>query len=319
MVALETPQLHTVTAIYEGYLAANEQFDSIGLGIGSVGHECDRNLWMSLRWASPPEAMTGQKLRRFGTGHIEEERLLSDLEAAGFEVQRHVEGTEKQFKVYGIGGHLRGKLDGKVKGLPEAPETVHIVECKSHNDRSFKDLIKHKLEKSKPDHYAQTQLYMHLENVTRCLYLVVNKNTDELFAERVRYDAKFCFELLIRIERIIGENRAPSKIAENADKYPCVMCNHKSVCHGETFGRNTCRTCIHATPVIDHESKDATWLCERFGKTLSIKEQREGCPAHLFLPDVVPGAQVDAGDDWIEYRLRNGSFWRDGVQREAAE
>lgn len=319
MAILPAVELHTVTAIYEGYLKGRDNYDSTSLSISLIGHECDRNLWMTLRWASPQEALTGQVLRRFATGNIEETRLLDDLERAGFEVQRFVDGTERQFKVFGIGGHVRGMLDGKVKGLPEAPETMHVVEAKSHNSRSFKDLTKKGLQESKPNHYAQVQMYMHFESISRALYLAVNKDSDELFAERVPYDAKFCFDLIIRIERIIGEAKAPSKIAENADKYPCVMCNHKSVCHGETFGRNTCRTCIHATPVIDHESKDATWLCERFGKTLSVKEQREGCPAHLFLPDVVPGAQVDAGDDWIEYRLRNGSFWRDGVQREAAE
>lgn len=320
MVALPTVELHTVTAIYEGYLKDRENYDSVGLSVSLIGHECDRNLWMTLRWASPPEPMTGQKLRRFATGNIEETRLLDDLERAGFEVQRFVDDTEKkQFKVFGIGGHVRGMLDGKVKGLPEAPTTVHVVECKSHNDRSFKDLIKNGLQESKPNHYAQCQLYMHFENIPRALYLAVNKNSDELFAERVRYDFTYCLELLVRIEHIIGEAKAPGKIADDASKYPCIMCNHKSVCHGETFGRNTCRTCIHATPIIDHESTDATWLCERFGKTLSVTEQRNGCPAHLFLPDVVPGAQRDSGDDWIEYQLRNGSIWRDGVQKEAAE
>jgi hypothetical protein len=91
------------------------------------------------------------------------------------------------------------------------------------------------------------------------------------------------------------------------------------VCHGEAFGRNHCRTCLHATPIVDHQATDAPWLCERFGKTLSLEEQKAGCPAHLFLIEVVPGVQVDAGDDFVSYHMRDGSIWRDGVPAEAAE
>lgn len=308
MVAIEAPQRHTVTEIYEGYERENQQWDSISLSISLVGSECDRALWYALRWASPPEKLTGQKLRLFKTGYIEEDRLIEDLRRAGFEVWATDEAG-KQFKTFLLGGHVRGKMDGVVQGVPEAPGKPVVVEFKSHNDRSFKDVVKKGVKDAKPNHYAQCQLYCHSEKVEACLYLAVNKNNDELHAELIPFDAEFCDLLLARIAKIINTARAPARIAEDASKWPCVLCQHKAVCHQEIFGRKTCRSCVFSTPVIG-ESNDAAWTCAKHG-SLDLNVQKIGCDDHLYLPDVVPGEQTDAGDNWIEYTLKDGSVWVD--------
>ena len=72
MVALPRPQNHTVISIFEALASSRETWDSTGLSISLAGHGCDRYLWLTYRWASPPEALTGQKIRRFMTGDIEE-------------------------------------------------------------------------------------------------------------------------------------------------------------------------------------------------------------------------------------------------------
>jgi hypothetical protein len=41
--------------------------------------------------------------------------------------------------------------------------------------------------------------------------------------------------------------------------------------------------------------------------------QQAGCAMHLYIPDLVPGEQIDAGEDWVSYRLRDGAEWRDGM------
>ena len=38
-----------------------------------------------------------------------------------------------------------------------------------------------------------------------------------------------------------------------------------------------------------------------------------GCAAHLYLPDFVAAEQIDAGEDWVSYRLPDGTGWRDGA------
>lgn len=313
MVALPVLQASTVTGIYAGWERDRKEFDTIGISISALGSDCDRAIWYDFRWGSAPEVMTGQKLRRFETGNIEETRLLNDLRRISKDVEVIDVNPEtgRQFKVYSVGGHVRGKLDGLVTGIPEAPKTQHVVEAKSHNDKSYKELVKKGLKVAKPGHYRQCLYYLGETGLTRCLYLAVNKNTDEVYSERVEFDPVAFMVLKARLERIIESARAPSRIAEDPAKWPCIMCKHKDVCFSDKFGRNHCRTCISSTPVVVEGSNDATWTCNRHGKTLTVDEQRAGCGSHLYIPDVVPGEQQDAGDDFVAYIMRDGSEWRD--------
>lgn len=312
MPILPTITSSTVTAIDKAREAAHEHWDSVGISMSALGSECDRQIWLAWRWASKPEQLTGQKLRLFETGNVYEGRLVADLRRVeGVEVQDVDPDTGKQFKVYSHGGHCRGKLDGEVLGVPEAPTKIHVLEFKTHNEKNFKELQKKGVQVAKPAHWAQCQKYMASRGRDRCLYLAVCKNNDALYSERIRLDPLAVIKLDARIENIIAQQRAPSKIAETPEKWPCTFCNEKSVCHKEDFGRNHCRSCVHATPIVDHESTDATWLCEKWNKTLTVDEQRAGCHSHVFIPDFVPGEQVDAGDDFVTYKMTDGTDWTD--------
>ena len=46
-------------------------------------------------------------------------------------------------------------------------------------------------------------------------------------------------------------------------------------------------------------------------RPLSEADQRAGCAQHLYLPALVPGEQIDAGDGWVEYLFGEGLRWRD--------
>jgi hypothetical protein len=320
MATIEPVTPLVIDAIYAAREAENKNFDSIGLSMSELGSECDRALWLSFRWASEPEQFTGRKLSIFDTGHSWEARLIADLRRIpGVEVTDIDPETGKQWKVYAIGGHLRGKLDAEVIGLPEAPVTIHVVEIKSHNEKSFNEVKKKGVKLAKPAHWWQCQMYMERRGRTRCLYLIVNKNTDERWSERVDFDPVAIMQMMVRVERIISSNELPSRIKESATAYPCMLCKHKVVCHSGDFGRRNCRTCINATPIIDPHSTDATWLCEKFGKTLTPDEQKAGCHAHLLMPHLVPGEQVDSGEDWISYKMPDGSTWTDQEKKPPPE
>ena len=305
MPKIPKPQASTVRAIYQAYEAANEHYDSLGVSVGLIGTECDRALWYTLRWASEPEAFSGKQLRLFDTGNIEEDRLVADLESIGVEV------TGQQDRIRLAAGHIRGKCDGKALGVPEAPKTEHLLEFKSANDKNFKDIVKKGCKTSKPLHYAQCQIGMHAFGLTRCLYLVVNKNTDELYAERIEYDFEFCARQVARVERLIALHEPPSRISEDPAFFGCMFCDHHAVCHEQRFARVSCRSCLHATPEM---SGDAHWSCARWNKPLSVAEQKVGCPAHLFLPKLVPGELVETDEEaeTITYKLASGKTWVDG-------
>jgi hypothetical protein len=65
---------------------------------------------------------------------------------------------------------------------------------------------------------------------------------------------------------------------------------------------------LHASPVTE-----GAWHCARHGTPLDRQTQQQGCAAHLYIPDFIAGEQLDAGEDWVSYRLPDGTEWRDGV------
>lgn len=314
MAPLPKPQSKVTDAIFRAWEERAESWDSLGFSPSAIATGCDRALWLQLHWAPAREKFSGRQLRLFQTGHIEEERMVEELQWAGYTVLPVDPGTGKQFSVRALAGHVRGKTDGRILGVDEAPTKWHVLECKSHNDKSFKKLKAAgvgNLIEGKFEHYVQCQIYMHLEGIDRCLYTAVNKNDDDRWNDRVYYDHEFCTKLLARLQRVLDANAPPLPISEKRNAPDCRFCKAKPVCLGESFARVNCRTCIHSTPVMDG---DAAWNCARFNKPLSWDEQRDGCPAHLFLPPLVPGVleDVDEVAETIRYTLADGRIWVDG-------
>jgi hypothetical protein len=317
MAALPEPVNHTVAAILAALEATAYMGDSRGVPMSDAVNPCDRSTWYRLRWASPPEKIDGQKESKFETGRRWEERLLDDLERAGIVLERIDPTTGKQFTAELAGGWLRGRLDARGLNIPEAPKTLHVIECKSHSERSFKELVKHNplaggegLKKSKPEHYAQCQSYMHAQGATRCLYLAVNKNTDERYAERIEYDQQFVLTMEARIQRIARTDTAPPRLFDDPKSkgaFACTWCPAFAQCHEAAFARVNCRTCMHAAL-----EDGANLRCSKTGELRDWKEQQAGCGEHRYLPSLVPGEQIDVAGDMIVYRLKDGNEWRDG-------
>ncbi len=315
LLPIEAP---TVSAVYAALQRNRRDEDRLYLGMSQFGTECDRALWYGWRKVHDPESLDGRRIRLFETGHLEEGRLIGDLRAAGMVVADADPRTGRQFGVWSLGGHLRGHLDGMVEGVPDAPRTTHVLECKTHNDRSFKALLKDGVAQSKPGHASQMQFYMHFTGLPRALYVAVNKNDDQLYAERVRYDATAALQLVARAERIIQADQPPAKLHEDpAAKaaFACGWCPARAVCHDGAWARTNCRTCLHATPVVD-EGASGRWHCARHDRTLTPDEQRRGCDRHLYVPGLVPGEQVDVDEarETVTYRLADGSAWVDGAR-----
>lgn len=294
-------------AIYRAYELAARDWDSWGISVGDIGLECDRALWLAMRWVSEREFIDGRKRSIFETGNIWEERLVDNLEAAGCEV------TGTQDKMRFAHGHLRGKKDGTVTGLKEAPVTPHLLEIKSHKDDKYKEVEKKGVKVAQPTHYGQLQLGCHAFGLTRWAYVYVNKDTDERNIQRGEYDADYCIRQVARAERIVFSDEPPARVCKKPDDFRGMFCRQKEVCWG-AMPRVTCRSCLHATP---ERHGDAAWSCGRFTKPLSIDEQREGCGAHLFVPALVPGTQIDFDEEaeTVSYQMPDGSVFVDGASR----
>lgn len=321
MVAIPQPINHTVDAIYKALAAGRaSSYEGMGISISQLGEECDRSLWYTFRWAAKQEEITGLKAITFETGDIEEQRLLNALRLIGCEVV-DVDDKGKQFRFTAAHGHVRGKSDAKVQGVPEAPAAWHLAECKSMQEKYFKQVVKKGVKDAYYTHWVQCNIYAYLAGIDRCLYIVRNKNTGEIYTERWATDNDAAIKIIARAERIINAAEPPVRLHEDPmakTAFRCGYCRFKAQCHEKAFARVHCRTCIHATP---EKHGDATWSCARWAKPLNLDEQRQGCPAHLYIPALVPGELTDSNEteEWIEYRLANGAAWRDGVGKAPTE
>ena len=310
----ELPAITSLTreAIFAGYEAdASDGFRS-HLGASLIGKACERALWYDFRWTTKAR-FEGRVLRLFETGNREEERLVRNLRRTGATVLEVDPETGRQFRVQAHGGHFGGSLDGVAIHLLEAPKAWHVLEFKTHSNKSFTDLVAKKVRESKPQHFAQMQIYMHLMGMNRAMYLAVNKDTDDLYVQRVEADVAYTEQLLEKARRIIFAPTPLPRISEEPSWYQCRLCDHADVCHGPRAAEINCRTCLHSTPV------EGGWHCDRHQKPLSEVDQRTGCEQHLYLPPLVPAAQVDAGEDWVDYEFSGGVCWRDaGLNKHAA-
>ena len=313
MAALDL-ETETVAAIRRAYADAHDEHERTYLGCSVIGDECERRLWYGFRWAVPPERLDGRKLRLFATGHREEARMVDDLRRSGVTVLDTYPGTDEQISVSAAGGHFRGHLDGEAMGVKEAPKTVHLLECKTHAAKSFRALLKEGVRTSKPAHYDQMQVYMHLRSLTRALYLAHNKDDDDLYSERVERDPLRGAQLVAKAERIVTESSPPPKLHEDPSSrlaWMCPFCPALGVCHEGRWARRNCRTCLHATPEMDG---DGHWSCARHRRDLSPADQRAGCAHHAFIPALVPGEQIDADEEagTVTYTLSTGAPFVDG-------
>lgn len=310
MPPIPKPIPSTLRAIQRALEEGHDDWESVGVPAGNIGWECDRQIWLAFRRASVPEFIDWRKRRIFERGNIEEERLLDLLRLIGCEV------TGQQERVRAAGGHLRGKIDGRTFGLPEAPQTEHLIECKSSKDDKFQELKKKGVKVAKPDHYATFQFYMWGLGLTRVLYMMSGKDDEDLHLERLEYDAVFAMRAVSRIERIINMPEPPSRLCSKRDDFRGRFCRQAEVCWGELRPRAHCRTCLHSTPLMDGT---AGWDCARFSKPLSLGEQDAGCPAHLYVPAMLVGYEqvdVDEEAEVITYRKPDGTLWRDGATRQ---
>jgi len=209
-------------------------------------------------------------------------------------------------------GFLRGKADGRCIGVIEAPKADHVLEVKSAKAADWRGVKRHGLAKHKPDHWHQLHIGMAALGVTRGLYVMVNKDTEEILTERLHLDVEVATQQELRVERLVDSDDAPVRISDKADSFACRFCKHKAVCHEGAFARRHCRTCLHFS-----FTSEGNGHCSRFEKPLRPKSQSQGadCPAHLYLPDLVPGEQIDAcaESETIKYQMPDGTEWTDGV------
>lgn len=257
------------------------------LGCSMLGHKCERWLWLSFHWAVIPK-FDGRILRLFRRGHEEEKFVIRDLRNIGVDVR----GTQTRVD---FGKHVSGSLDGVIMdGLPESPNKKHVLEIKTHSKKSFDDLISNGVQKSKPLHYAQMQVYMLGTKVDRAFYYAICKDDDRIHTERIKLDKQFAEKLIAKGHRIAMMEGLPPPLSTDPTWYECKFCDGYDFCHGsKMIKESNCRTCAHSSTM-----EDSTWHCTKWDSTIPENAQHEGCDWHVIHPELVPYQFKPAHDEW---------------------
>lgn len=310
------PQSHDPTLLaIETLMEANQERGSRAyLGASAIGDSCDRKLWYSFHWVKQG-FIEAAGLRRINDGHRGEDVVASMLRLVpSIDLSTHKEdGTQHSFE--DLGGHFRGNADGLISGLLQDPTTPYVWECKVVNETKFKKVSTLKVAKGEDEalkhwdyvYYAQAQIYMHYFG-TKWHYLTVGSpGVRDLDSIRTPYNQADAEGLIEKARRIIASPRPLARMSENPAWHECKWCSFYGICHQDEMPqKKSCRTCLHSTAV-----PGGGWKCEHHAKTLTIEDQRAGCSAHLYIPDLIPGEQVNSGLDWVEYLMKDGTVWID--------
>lgn len=246
------------------------------LGASVIGKECARAVYYGFRWFAKRK-VGGRMLRLFNRGHLEEGRFIAMLKCIGADVYQQDEHG-KQFAFSHLGGHIGGSGDGvgeKIPGLPAG--TRCLLEFKTYAEKYFKELQLNGVREYKPEHYKQMQMNMEKMGHVVSLYMAVNKNNDELYAEWVPLNSYHAQEYLTFGEKIVLSPLPPNRISNTPGYYKCKTCEHYNHCHGldKSVVPINCRTCSSS-----EAREDGTWWCQRFSLVLDKAAQIKGCEAH---------------------------------------
>jgi hypothetical protein len=184
------------------------------LGMSSIGDDCERSLWYGFH-GYERKPVTGRVARVFAMGNAVEDRVVADLREAGFVI----DGQQLEFVDFE--GRFRGHCDGVIHGISRRP---HILEIKSANEAGFMKFLQNGIA-SNPKYMAQVQCYMGYSGLQRALFVVENKNNQELFFERVHFDPGAFEALREKAWRILTAATEPP-MAESE----CHWCDYKAVC-----------------------------------------------------------------------------------------
>lgn len=209
------------------------------LGASQIGEPCERKLWYAIQPDMPREEWKASALKRFDDGHRSEDIMSHRLRmVAGIELHTH-SPDGGQFGFSDFDGRFRGHADGLIKGLLQAPETVHTWEHKAVNEKKFNELQKLKdsvgekaaLRQWDQVYYAQAIIYMHYFDTTRHYLTVTTPGARDHLSCRTDASPEMALGLREKAKRIIEATTPPARISERPEHWKCKWCEFREVCH----------------------------------------------------------------------------------------
>lgn len=195
------------------------------LGLSQVGHKCKRYLWYKHFGYQESQPPSGRTLRLFQLGNLIEDQLFFDLTSAGLIIR----DQQKQIKFSMDGITLRGSCDGIISGLIESGQP-HLWECKSMNAKGFKKLLMSGYEAYNPQYKAQVHAYMLGLGLDRAFVTVYNKDTSDLYQERIYLQKSWIIDLLSDVFTTLKLSDPPERLCPRVDHWEAKWCNFYQEC-----------------------------------------------------------------------------------------
>ena len=193
------------------------------LGTSGLGESCDRALWYSYKQPKNPDKAI--VFRKFDVGHALEPVLINWLKTAGITFFDSPDGNQFGFE----DGVIQGHVDGVIKGIPYDEDTAYLFEAKTSNEHYFKNFVKEGIQCNEK-YLIQVHVYMHKMHLKKCLFAVVNKNTQDLYFEIVELDEFIAISALNRGHAIAEMEEIPDRKYETKAYFKCKLCSYYSEC-----------------------------------------------------------------------------------------
>jgi len=225
----------------------NQQSPRNYLGASRLGVACERALQYEFT-QTPVDAgrdLPGRVLRIFEVGHVLEDLAIRWLRLAGFDLYTR-KANREQFGFSVAAGRIQGHVDGILNAGPDDLGLHYpaLWECKTMNDKSWRDTAKNGVTKSKPVYAAQIALYQaYMEasvpgiSQSPAIFTAINKDSQEIWFERVPFDGGLAQRMSDRAVRIISATNAGELLPRHTTTpthQECKFCPWQDRCWGST-------------------------------------------------------------------------------------
>lgn len=223
------------------------------LGGSRLGHHCLRALAYEFTKTPKDEGkhFKGKTLRIFDMGHDGEERMASYLRLSGFQLVTHrPDGKQLGFYVAKIrdpdtgeersriSGHLDGVIVGAPPSLAELIKAPALWENKMLGAKSWKEMARDGVERSKPVYFVQMQTYMAYMDLgdNPGLFTATNRDTGEIHAELVPYNPAVAQEASDKGIKVVlaADPRELPRCTTDPQDYRCTYCDFAARCWDPT-------------------------------------------------------------------------------------
>ena len=213
------------------------------LGASRLGVACERALQYEYLQTTVDHGrdLPGRVLRIFEVGHTLEDLAIRWLRMDGFDLYtQRASGGQFGFSV--AGGRIQGHIDGVLNGGPTERGMAYpaLWECKTMNDKNWRDTVKKGVAVAKPVYAGQIATYQaYMEpsipgiSDNPALFTAINKDTQEIWSELVPFDGGLAQRMSDRAVRVIRATEVGEqlpRIATEPGYYECKYCAWANRC-----------------------------------------------------------------------------------------